>query len=312
MKVHYNNNSLPVFKNAVITIGTFDGVHHGHQKLIEKIIQLAKQVKGESVLITFEPHPRIVVFPDDHSLKILSTIEEKILLLENLEVDHLVVIPFNKQFSQLTAKEYVVDFLVGKFNPATIVIGYNHQFGHHRDGNVELLKKLSDQFNFNVEELNKQMIDDIEVSSTRIRIAIQEGDVKTANQLLGHIYSLTGVVVKGNQLGRKLGYPTANVKIEDDYKLIPADGVYAIRCIFEMEERAVTKNAVCSIGYRPTVNGTHRTVEAFIFDFDGNIYNQKLTIEFVERIREEEQFETLDLMVEEIRRDEIKARKILI
>jgi riboflavin kinase/FMN adenylyltransferase len=307
MKVHRNPDSLPPFRNAVITVGTFDGVHRGHQALIRKIIELAAEMKGESVLITFDPHPRAVVFPGDDSLRLLSTTEEKIKLLETRGIDHLVIVPFTKEFSMLSATEYVEEFLVKKFHPAVIVIGYNHQFGHHRDGNIELLRKLALQHHFREEEISKQMVDDIEVSSTRIRIALDEGDVKTASHLLGYLYSLTGKVVKGNQLGRKLGYPTANIALADRHKLIPADGVYAITIMFENEKH----NGVMSIGMRPTVNGTYRTIEAHIFDFDRNLYDKEITVEFIEWIREQLKFETVDLMVEEIRRDEIQARKIL-
>ena len=307
MIVHRNPDSLPSFRHAVITIGTFDGVHRGHQVLIGKIRQLAHEVDGESVLITFDPHPRAVVFPHDDSLRLLSTTEEKIRLLEKLGVDHLVIVPFTKEFSLISATAYIEEFLVKKFHPAIIVIGYNHQFGHHRDGNIELLRKLADQNKFRVEEIPKQIVDDIEVSSTRIRIALQEGDVKTASHLLGYSYSLSGKVTKGEQLGRKLGYPTANIVPGDKYKLIPADGVYAIKIILGNEKR----NGVMSIGMRPTVNGTHRTIEAYIFDFNNDIYGEEITVEFIEWIREERKFETLDLMVEEIKIDEQKARATL-
>jgi len=307
MQVHRNIDMLPRFKNAVITIGTFDGVHKGHQQLIGRILQLSKEINGESVLITFDPHPRAVINPNDQSLRLLSTTEEKIKLLDSFHVDHLVIVPFTKEFSMLPARDYVEKFLAEKFHPAIIVIGYNHHFGHHRDGNIELLRNLSAQFYFRIEEIPKQMVDEIEVSSTRIRIALQEGDVSTASHLLGHKYSLTGKVVKGNQLGRKLGFPTANISVEDRFKLIPADGVYVVK-VFVKDD---WKNGVMNIGYRPTVNGTHRTIEVYIFDFTGDLYDQEINVEFVEFIREERKFETLDLMVEEIRRDEQTARRIL-
>jgi len=307
MQVHRNIDALPAFKNAVITIGTFDGVHKGHQKLISRILQLSNEIHGESVLITFDPHPRAVINPNDQSLRLLSTTEEKIKLLETFEVDHLVIVPFTKEFSMLSARDYVEKFLVEKFHPAIIVIGYNHHFGHHRDGNIELLGNLSEHFGFRIEEISKQMVDEIEVSSTRIRLALQEGDVSTASHLLGHTYSLTGKVVKGNQLGRKLGFPTANISIADRFKLIPADGVYAVRVLVNNE----WKSGAMNVGYRPTVNGTHHTIEVYIFDFSSDLYDQEITVQFIEFIREERKFETLDLMVEEIRRDEEKARKIL-
>ncbi|MEO6165877.1 MAG: bifunctional riboflavin kinase/FAD synthetase [Chitinophagales bacterium] len=307
MQVHKNAGSLPSFKNAVITVGTFDGVHRGHQHLIQRIKKLAAEISGESVLITFDPHPRTIVFPEDHSVRILSTLDEKIELLEQLQVDHLVVAPFTREFSLLTARDYVDHFLAGKFHPAIIAIGYNHQFGHHRDGNIELLRKLSGNYGFRVEEITKQLVDDIEVSSTRIRIALQEGDVKTAAHLLGHPYSLQGMVVKGNQLGRKFGYPTANIALADPLKLVPSDGVYVIQA--QAGDRLL--NGVASIGFRPTINGRHRTIEAYLFDFDGDLYDQQLKIEFIEWLRPELKFETVDLMILEIDKDVVRAKEIL-
>ncbi|MBA3647796.1 MAG: bifunctional riboflavin kinase/FAD synthetase [Chitinophagales bacterium] len=307
MEVHKNFDQLPFFKNAVITVGTFDGVHRGHQQLIRRINSLAHEMEGESVMITFDPHPRTVVFPQDHSLKILSTLEEKIFLLNQFNIDHLVVMPFTKEFSRLSATQYVRKFLVEKFHPAIVVIGYNHQFGHHRDGNIELLRKLSKENNFRVEEITKQLVEDIEVSSTRIRIALQEGDVKTAAHLLGHLYSVEGTVVKGNQLGSRIGYPTANISVHDGYKLIPADGIYAIKATLDGN----IYNGVISIGLRPTVNGKDRTIEAFLFDFTQDIYGKLLKVEFAEWIREERKFETIGLMTEAIRNDEEQAKQIL-
>ncbi len=307
MQVHTDISMLPSFRNAVITVGTFDGVHKGHQHLIHRIKGLAAAIGGESVLITFEPHPRSVVFPDDPSLRILSILEEKIELLHQMSVDHLVVAPFTKAFSRLPARDYVEQFLVGNFHPAIIAIGYNHQFGHHRDGNIELLRKLSSSCHYKVEEITKQLVDDIEVSSTRIRIALQEGDVKTAAHLLGHYYSLQGPVVQGKQLGRKLGYPTANIAVEHSFKLIPADGVYLVKARLKQEELY----GVASIGFRPTVNGTHRTVEAFLFDYDDTAYGEMLKLEFIEWLRPEVKFETVDLMIAAIDQDVALAKELL-
>jgi riboflavin kinase/FMN adenylyltransferase len=309
MKVHRRIEQLPPMKNAVVTVGTFDGVHLGHQRLIERIRHLAREIDGESVLITFDPHPRSVIHPSDDSLRLLSTTEEKIELLTPFSVDHLVIFPFTREFSLLTAREYIEKFLVEKFHPSVIVIGYNHHFGHHRDGNIELLKRLGTEFHFRVEEISKQMVDEIEVSSTRIRIALQEGDVSTAAHLLGHYYCLSGKVIRGNQLGRKLGYPTANILPGQPLKLVPADGVYAIRVL--ADQATGWQNGVMSIGFRPTVNGTHRTIEAHLFDFAGELYGQTLTIQFIRFIRDEWKFETVDLMLEEIKKDEAKAREIL-
>jgi len=304
MKVHKNPEALLCFRNAVIKVGTFDGVHRGHQQLIHRIKELAKNIDGESVLITFDPHPRTIVYPGDSSLYLLSTLQEKIDLLNHYEVDHLVVVPFTKEFSRLSAKKYVDQFLISKFHPAMIVIGYNHQFGHHRDGNIELLRKLSDKYDFTVEEIPKQLIDDIEVSSSRIRLALLEGDVKTASHLLGHHYFIEGKVVKGDQLGRKLGYPTANIQVPDRFKLIPGDGVYAVTAILGQQQF----KGAASIGFRPTVNGNHRTIEAFLFDFNRDIYDQLLRVTFVAWIREEQKFKSMEKLVEEMARDVERAK----
>jgi len=308
MKVHRDILSLIPFTKAVVTIGTFDGVHAGHRKLIERIKELAHQEGGESVLITFEPHPRSVIYPDE-SLKLLTTLEEKTELLKSFDIDHLVVAPFTKEFSLLSAREYAEHFLFTKFHPAVVVMGYNHQFGHHRDGNIELLRKLSSQYHFRVEEIEKQLVDEIEVSSTRIRIALQEGDVETANHLLGHNYSLEGNVIKGDQLGRKLGYPTANILVEDKFKLIPADGIYAIKA--HIAEGSSPVNGVMSIGMRPTVSGKHRTIEAHLFNFDQDIYQKKIKVDFIQWIRDETKFKTLELLTAQMKSDEAKARSIL-
>jgi riboflavin kinase/FMN adenylyltransferase len=274
------------------------------QQLIHRIKKLARAINGESVLVTFEPHPRTIVYPEDTSLYLLSTLQEKIDLLNQYKVDHLIVVPFTKEFSRLSAREYVDQFLVNRFHPAVIVIGYNHQFGHHRDGNIELLKKLSDTYHFTIEEIPKQLIEDIEVSSSRIRLALLEGDVKTASHLLGHHYFMEGIVVRGKQLGRKLGFPTANVQVPDKYKLIPGDGVYAVKAALGQHHF----KGAASIGFRPTVNGNHRTIEAYLFDFNKDIYDQLLKITFIEWIREERKFESVEKMVEEMKRDVERAK----
>ena len=307
MQVHTQIDHLPQFKNAVITIGTFDGVHRGHQQLIDSIKKLSADKNGESVLITFEPHPRSVVFPQDQSLRILSTLDEKIDLLRAFDIDHLVVVPFTKEFSLMSARDYVEKFLIEKFHPAVIVIGYNHQFGHHRDGNIELLRKLAPDFHFDVKEIPKQLVDDIEVSSTRIRIALTEGDVSTASHLLGHSYSIEGIVEKGNQLGRRLGFPTANIRIENKYKLIPADGIYAAQCFLNEQKL----DGIMSIGMRPTVDGRSRTQEVYLFNFNEDIYGQKIKAALIEWIRDEIKFPTLDELVEAMKKDVVAAGKIL-
>lgn len=286
MKVYRSINNLPLFKNPVITIGTFDGVHEGHRHLIQKIKSLANENHGECLLITFDPHPRLVVYPDDKSLRILTTLNEKISFLEKEGVDHLIVVPFTKEFSLLSAKDYLQNFLIEKFHPSIIVTGYNHSFGHHRDGNIEMLKKFENEFHYKVEELNKQLVDDIAVSSTRIRIALNEGDIELASHLLGHSYSISGTVVHGQQLGNKIGFPTANISINDSLKLIPADGVYAVHVNYKNEKL----KGMMNIGYRPTVDGLHHKLEVHLLDFDKDLYTEELEIHFVKRLREEKNF----------------------
>lgn len=307
MRVYRSIENLPEFKNPVVTIGTFDGVHEGHRHLIQKIKSLAKEIGGESLLITFHPHPRLVVYPDDKSLRILTTLEEKISLLEAEGVDNLVIVPFTKEFSLHSAKEYLQHFLVEKFHPSVIVTGYNHSFGHHRDGNIEMLRRYESEFHYKVEELNKQLVDDIAVSSTRIRIALREGDIELATHLLGHSYSFTGSVVHGQQLGNKIGFPTANIEINDALKLIPADGVYAVTVIYKSEKL----NGMMNIGFRPTVDGLHHKLEVHLLDFNQDLYNQSLEIHFVKRLRDEKKFSSLDELKEQLRKDKEEAILIL-
>jgi len=296
MKVYKNPNEIPEFKNAVITTGTFDGVHKGHQIIIEHIKDQAKKINGESVIITFEPHPRLILHPEETGLKILSTPDEKIEKLSALGIDHLVIYPFTLAFSQMSAKDYVYHFLKEKFDPKIIVIGYNHYFGHHRDGSIELLRKLAPELGFEVEEIPRQLVDDIEVSSTKIRIALIEGDIERATHLLNSYYPLTGTVVDGDKIGRTLGYPTANIVLDDIYKLIPTDGVYAAFAYVRNKKY----NAMVSIGNRPTLNGSKHLIEANLIDFNEQIYGERLKLEFVSKLRNQEKFDSLDLLKQKI------------
>ncbi len=307
MKVHTHPDNLPEFKNAVITTGTFDGVHKGHQIIIEHIVQQAKRINGESVIITFEPHPRLVLHPEEHNLILLTTLDEKIEKISALGVDHLVVYPFTIEFSQMSAKDYVHDFLKERFNPKIIVIGYNHNFGHHRDGNIELLRKLAPELHFEVEEIPRQLVDDIEVSSTKIRIALVEGDIERATHLLNSYYSLTGTVTIGDKIGRTLGYPTANLFIDNAYKLIPADGVYAAFAYFRNKKY----NAMVSVGNRPTLQGSTHLIEAHLLDFNEQIYGEKLKIELVSKIRDQQKFDSLELLKQKIDGDKKATIPIL-
>lgn len=293
--------------NAVITIGTFDGVHRGHQMILEHIKTEAKKINGESVVITFHPHPRLLLRPDDRSLQLISTLEEKIELLEKYGVDHLVVVPFTREFSNLSADEYISKFLVDNFHPKKIVIGYDHQFGKNRVGNIDYLHKHQKEYNYEVDEIPKKVVNDIDVSSTKIRKALSAGDVKEAAKLLGHSYTLQGIIKKGKQLGRTIGFPTANINSPEELKLMPAFGVYAVMVYY----KNLAYKGMMNIGNRPTVDGTHMTIEVNIFDFDREIYGEELKVEFVDRIRDEVKFDHLDALKQQIILDKLTIQNLL-
>lgn len=307
MRVFRDVNDLPQFRNGVLTIGTFDGVHLGHQQIIQRINSAAREIGGESILLTFHPHPRLVINPNDTSLKLLNTLDEKIELLERYGVENLIVAPFSKEFSQYTAQQYVEDFLLGKVRPKHIVIGYDHRFGHDRQGGLELLTELARPQGVTVEEISKQTVDDIAVSSTKVRKALQAGEVDKAASLLGHTYWVSGTVVSGKKNGRKIGYPTANIDVDNPNKLIPSRGVYTVRVKLNEE----VFGGMLSIGTNPTFDGQQETVEVHIFDFDQDIYGREIAIEFVKYLRDEKRFDTIDALVEQMSDDERISRKML-
>jgi riboflavin kinase / FMN adenylyltransferase len=309
MLVHRNLEKLPAFKNAVITIGTFDGVHKGHQQILQQLNFTASACLGESVIITFEPHPREVLTRKDQGIKLLNTLDEKIRLLYRQQIDHLVIIPFTVEFSKLSAEEYIKDFLLKYFHPHTIIIGYDHRFGHNREGNIHLLKKFESVYGYEVQEIPPQLIQDIAVSSTRIRNSLQEGNITLANELLGYDYTLEGKVIHGDQLGRKLGYPTANIEPIDVKKLIPAIGVYAVT--LHIKNDAKRYKGMLNIGYRPTFNGKEFRIEVNIFDFNKEIYNQEVTLHFKAFIRPDQRFENAAGLTEQLAKDKMKAMSLL-
>lgn len=310
MRVFRNLEQLPVFSNSVVTIGTFDGVHKGHQKLIERINYLAKINGGESIIITFHPHPRLVINPQDNTLKLLNTIDEKIALLQKYGVQNLVIVPFSRDFSEQAAEDYVSNFLVKNFQPKYIVIGYDHKFGKNRSGDFHLLEQMKTEFGYAMEEITKETLDDIGISSTKIRHSLQHGDVALASELLGHRYTLTGTVIRGLQNGRKLGFPTANLQLHDEHKLIPKTGIYAVT-VTDAAKPAVTRNGMLSIGYNPTFNGKVQTIEVNILDFNQDIYGNTLTLEFVAYLRDEKKFDSIAALIAEIKNDEVLTRNIL-
>lgn len=288
MKIFRFLDDLPPFRNPVLTIGTFDGVHEGHQQIIARINQIAASIQGESVLLTFHPHPRLVLNPNDTELQLINTLEEKMDLLEQYGIHGMIIATFSKDFAQTTPKDYIRHFLVEKIQPNVIVIGYDHHFGKDRAGNIDTLRTYADEFGYRVEEISKHLVDDVGVSSTQIRQAIQAGQIQLANQLLGHPFRLTGMVIKGHQIGNQLGYPTANLFIEDKHKIIPGAGIYATRVRVEN----TWYSGMLYIGYRPTFSGTEKAVEVNLFDFSGNLYGKPITLDIVAEIRGDIKFAT--------------------
>ena len=310
MKVHYNLQNLPPFNKAVITTGAFDGVHKGHQQIIHKMKAIAASIQGETVIISFHPHPRKVISSVPGEIKQLTHIKERIVLLEKAGVDHLVIVPFDHRFSNMTAEEYVKDFIVAHFNPAHIIVGYDHRFGSGRKGNYELLEHLGKEFKFTVDEINEQLVDGEIVSSTLIRNCISEKNIQQANNLLGYTYSFEGYVVRGNQLGRTIGFPTANLHINDEEKLIPSNGVYAVKISGQCSNGKLL-NGMMNIGVRPTVDGHKKVIEVNIFNFDQDIYDQTLTVHVFEFIRGEQKFDGLEGLKHQLALDKMHTASIL-
>ena len=320
MKVYKHLDEFQKVKNAVVTIGTFDGVHIGHRKIISRLTEVAKQVNGESVILTFFPHPRMILNPEDVNLKLITTINEKAKLLEHLGVDHLIITPFTRDFSNLSAEKYIRQILVDKIGTSKIIIGYDHHFGKDREGNLQQLQKFAHEYDYEVEEIPEQDIHDVAVSSTQIRKALVKGDVQTANDFLGYPFSLLGQVIKGDQLGRTLGFPTANLLIEENYKLIPGDGIYAVRVRLQTDpqisnlpdgKESPIYNGMAYIGNRPTINGMSRNIEVNIFDFDQDIYRQYITIEFMHFIRGDVRFDNIEALKLQIANDKQSALSLL-
>ena len=307
MKVYRHLDNFKEVSNPIVTTGTFDGLHIGHRKIIHRIKELAQEKDGEHVVLTFFPHPRMVLHPDDHDLKLLNTLDEKVNLFQDAGIDHLIIHPFTKDFSRTTSTEFVRDILVDKLKVNTLVIGYDHHFGRNREGSMENLQELRSLYNFQLEEIPAQDIDDIKISSTKIRNALENGEVDVANQYLGYDYFITGTVVEGEKIGTQIGFPTANIFIEEKYKLIPSHGVYAVRV--QLGEREFS--GMLNIGNRPTVNGKKPSIEVHIFDFDEEIYESPIRVSLIKRIREEVKFESLEDLKKQLFLDRNKALNIL-
>lgn len=306
MKVYHSIQEFPGLKRAVATTGTFDGVHIGHRRIIQRLTESARRHGGESVLLTFHPHPRLVLQPET-PLSLLNTQDEKIRLLESTGLDHLIIHPFTREFSRITSLEFVRDILVKKIGVKKLVIGYDHHFGRNREGSFEHLREYGPLYGFDVEEIPAQEIHEVAVSSTKIRQALEEGAVHRALEYLGHSYTLTGSVVEGKRLGRTLGFPTANLAIDDPHKLIPAHGVYAVTATVNGTSHA----AMCNIGTNPTVGGQERSVEVHIFNFNGDLYGKKLELQLKHRIRDEQKFPSLDALREQLEHDAVSAQDLL-
>ncbi|WP_423147655.1 bifunctional riboflavin kinase/FAD synthetase [Rubrolithibacter danxiaensis] len=306
MKVYKNLAEFDK-RNSVVTIGTFDGVHIGHRKIISRLLEVAEQRGGETVILTFFPHPRMIIHPEDVNLKLITTIDEKAELLEDLGIDHLIITPFTRDFSNLAPEEYIKQILVEQIGTQQIVIGYDHRFGKNREGGLTDLLRLAPQYNFEVEEIPEQDIHDVAVSSTKIREALLKGDVRTAKDFLGYHFHITGKVIRGDQIGRKLGFPTANLLIAETYKILPADGIYAVR----VEADKTLFNGMAYLGSRPTLNGMSRNIEANIFNFDQDLYGKDIRLHFIEFIRGDARFDTLEDLRRQIEKDQDTASLIL-
>ncbi len=307
MAIFTDINNLPAFKNAVITVGTFDGVHKGHRTILQEVVSHAKHVNGESVLLTFEPHPRKLLFPDQ-PLGIITPLQQKLELITAAGIDHIVVVPFTKEFAGLSATEYIEQFLVSLFHPVSIVIGYDHRFGHDRKGDINLLKLYAPVHGYKLTEIPVQLIDEASISSTRIRLALAEGRVEDAGYMLGRYYTLTGTVVHGNKLGRTLGYPTANLHPIDADQLIPLLGIYAVK----VRHGQVTYNGMLSIGHNPTVTDKKELrIEVNLFGFDQDIYGEELELTFIKKLRDEQKFDSLEALVEQLHKDKVDSLKHL-
>ena len=330
MKVHYDIDNLPSFKNAILTIGTFDGVHMGHRQIIAKMKEEAASVDGETVIITFHPHPRKVVSSVFTGVRLINTLEEKLEILSTLDIDHVVIVPFTDAFANQSAEDYIKNFLVDKFHPHTIIIGYDHRFGKERKGDYLLLEEKAPVYNYLIKEIPKHVLDAIAISSTKIREAVINGKIEVADKLLGYNFFFCGIVVHGDKLGRKLGYPTANLKIENEEKIIPGNGIYAVYASVNSQESEVrsqdtgwrTHNSqltthdsilkgMMSIGFRPTVDGKKRVIEVNLFDFDKEIYGQTLKVYVKKYLREEVKFNSLEDLVKQIDKDKEESLKIL-
>ncbi len=308
MNIYHSISDFKHVERPIVTTGTFDGVHFGHRKIIQRLNEIAQQQDGESVLLTFYPHPRMVLFPNDHQLQLLNTLDEKIDLLKKAGINHLIIHPFTKAFSRTTSMHFVRDIIVNQLRTHKLVIGYDHHFGRNREGTFDHLKEFAPVYGFEVEEIPAQLLDDVSVSSTKIRSALLNGQVDIAYQFLGYYYCLSGKVVRGNEIGRSIDFPTANLLIDDTTKLIPKKGVYAVEVCVENK----SFHGMMNIGTKPTLGDNSQTIEVHIFDFDKIIYDDQISIFLVGRLRDEVPFSNLNQLRNQLEKDKIRARELLI
>ena len=307
MKIYTSLSQFKNVNNPVLTTGTFDGVHLGHKKILRQLRLAADHLVGETVLFTFHPHPRMVLFPADHNLKLLNTEREKIEQLEKAGLQHLILFPFTLEFSRMSATEFVRDILVNQLKVKKLIIGYDHHFGRNREGSAENLKELAPIYKFDYEEIPVQILDDVNISSTKIRRAIEQGEVKTAQKFLGYPFQLNGVVAHGDKRGRTIGFPTANLKIEDTTKLIPGNGVYAVK----VHHKGNSYKGMMNVGVKPTIGENKGiSIEVNIFDFEGELYDEQLKVELIDWIRDEKRFASLDELKQQLREDRVKAEEL--
>ena len=306
MNIFHSINEFHSDKKTIVTIGTFDGVHLGHAAILKKLTQNTQNETFESTVLTFFPHPRMVL-QGKSDLKLLNTINEKIELLEKIGIDNLIIHPFDEKFAELNAEAFVSTILVDHLRVQKIIIGYDHRFGKNRTANIDDLISFGAQYGFEVEQISAQEIDEISISSTKIRTALEEGDIQLANEYLGYSYFLSGTVVKGKQLGRTIGFPTANISLEEDYKLVPQNGVYVVQA--EIDGNIIY--GMMNIGFNPTVQGKQKTIEVHLFDFDTDIYNRKIQVGILQRIRSEKKFESIELLTKQLEEDRSFSRNYL-
>lgn len=306
MKVYRTIESFESVENAVVTIGTFDGVHQGHVSILNRLREIADQISGETVIITFHPHPRYILYPDDDSLKMLTTIEEKISIFNELGIDHLLILPFDEKISQLEPEDFVRDILVNTIGVKHIVIGYDHRFGKNRKGDYHLMEKYATKYGFQIEEIEPYIINELTVSSTKIRQALlYDDDIQIANQLLGRFYSISGKVIHGNKQGRLLGFPTCNIDLQEIWKLIPRQGIY----IAYAQLQGQVYQSMVNIGNKPTMGDFGLSVEAYLFDFNREVYGENLELKFIKRIRNEVKFDSIEALIDQIQKDVIIGKQ---